>query len=214
MAQATSSQFKAVTGCPVPVRGVDIDTDRIIPARFLRCVSFEGLGEHVFEDDRRDPSGKPSSHSFNDPRYRGASILLANRNFGCGSSREHAPQALLRWGIRAIAGESFAEIFFGNCVALGLPCVTVSHEDAEKLMRFAEESAGQKVTVDLEKLQVAAPTFTITAAMPPGLREAFLRGTWDATGLLLDRYAEVEAVAGKLPYLSAFKITGRTTGQR
>ena len=169
----------------MPLPGDNIDTDRIIPARYLRSVSFEGLEEHLFADDRvQADAQKPGSHPFSNPIYAGASLLLVNANFGCGSSREHAPQAIRRRGIRAIVGESFSEIFFGNSVALGLPCVSVTPE-----------------VVDLEAQKVTAGNQSFPLTLPPAARDAFLDGSWDATGLLLDRYEEVEAVAARLPYV-------------
>ena len=140
----SSSVIRQLKGRAVPVRGNDIDTDRIIPARFMKTVSFDSLGQHVFHDVRRDPQGKPTGHPFDDPRHAGAAILLANRNFGCGSSREHAPQALAAWGIRAVVAESFAEIFAGNCTAIGIPAVEVEAADAEALMRLAESRPGDR----------------------------------------------------------------------
>ena len=193
-----------VEGTAIAVRGDDIDTDRIIPARFLRCVTFEGLGEHAFEDDRRALSGKGKPHPFDDPRRRGAAVLVVNRNFGCGSSREHAPQSLQRRGLRAIVGESFAEIFFGNCVALGIPCLTASHEEVEELMAFVDAKPEERVSIDIATGDVSFGGRRIAARMPPGPRDSLLRGTWDATGLLLDRFEEVERVAGRLPYVAGF----------
>ncbi len=193
-----------VEGPVIPVRGDDIDTDRIIPARYLRCVTFEGLGEHAFEDDRRALSQKGKLHPFDDPRHRDATILAVNRNFGCGSSREHAPQSLLRRGIRAIVGESFAEIFFGNCLALGIPCLTASHGDVEELQKFSEAEPAGRATIDIATGRISFAGRTITGHLPAGPRESLVLGTWDATGLLLDRYAEVEAVARSLPYVRGF----------
>lgn len=195
-----SSSVSSVTGSAIPVRGDDIDTDRIMPARYLRCVTFNGLEDHVFEDDRE----QGISHPFDDARYAGATVLLVNRNFGCGSSREHAPQGLARWGIDTVVGESFAEIFFGNCVALGLPCLTVSQADVETLMESVEANPTAELVVDLESNSIRLGDRTVSASMPEGARDAFLRGTWDATGLLLDRPEEIEAVAKTLPYVGGF----------
>ncbi len=194
-----------VRGRAVPVRGDDIDTDRIMPARFLRCVTFEGIEEHAFEDDRRQLAAIGQTHSFDDQRFRGASVLLVNHNFGCGSSREHAPQALVRWGIRAVVGESFAEIFFGNCLALGVPCVTVSADDIEKLMEAVERDPELDVAVDLESCEIRAGNLTVPAKIPQGPRDAFLEGAWDATGALLRDYEQVRSVAGRLPYVAGFR---------
>jgi 3-isopropylmalate/(R)-2-methylmalate dehydratase small subunit len=194
-----------VQGRAVAVRGDDIDTDRIIPARFLRCVTFDGLGEHAFEDDRRGLSAKGGLHPLDDPRHQGAAILVVNRNFGCGSSREHAPQSLLRRGIRALVGESFAEIFFGNCQALGLPCVASSREEVEELMEFAESEPAGEVAIEIATGKIRFADHEIAGHIPGGARDSFLRGTWDATGLLLDRYEEVEAVAERLPYMRGYR---------
>ena len=193
-----------IEGPVIPVRGDDIDTDRIIPARYLRCVTFEGLGEHAFEDDRRALTEKGKLHPFDDSRHGSAVILAVNRNFGCGSSREHAPQSLLRRGIRAIAGESFAEIFFGNCLALGIPCLTASHSEIEELMSFAETEPSAGASVDIASGKISFGGRAITGHLPPGPRESLLLGTWDATGLLLDRFEEVQAVAQGLPYIRGF----------
>ena len=193
-----------ISGRAVPLRGHDIDTDRIIPARFLKCVSFEGLEQHAFEDDRKQLEERGQMHSFSDPRYAGARILLVNGNFGCGSSREHAPQALQRWGIRAVVGESFSEIFFGNSVALGMPCLTVSASDAGALMSAVEANPQAEVTVSVADQSVSIGGTRYQAAIPAGAREAFTAGTWDATGLLLEDFDRVRAVAKNLPYVSGF----------
>jgi len=190
-----------VEGTAVPVRGDDIDTDRIIPARFLRCVTFEGLGEHAFEDDRKAAGG---SHPFDQSRFAGARILVVNRNFGCGSSREHAPQSLMRWGIAGIAGISFAEIFFGNCVALGIPCLTLAKADIESIQSAVEDDPGTPVVLDLEGKRLRAGEADYPAELPEGVRSMFLAGTWDATGLLLKDADEIDAVAGSLPYTCGF----------
>jgi 3-isopropylmalate/(R)-2-methylmalate dehydratase small subunit len=191
-----------VTGRAVFIPGADIDTDRIIPARFLKSISFAGLEEHLFEDDRAQiaaQGGEP--HPFSDPRYDAAAILTVNANFGCGSSREHAPQAIRRRGIRAVIGESFSEIFFGNSVALGLPCVTAQPEAVDKLIEMVGRDPALVVNVDLAAMQVTAGSHRFAISMPAAARDGFLDGSWDATGLLLDRYEEVEAVAARLPYV-------------
>lgn len=188
-----------VEGTALPLAGDDIDTDRIIPARFLRAVSFDGLERHLFEDDRTTPG-----HPFDDPRFAGARVLVVHRNFGCGSSREHAPQALYRWGIRAIVGESFSDIFFGNAAMIGLACVTAARVDLDALMALAGGDPRRAVRVSLETLACASRDFTCAVQMPAHTRDAFLSGAWDTTGLLLDRYDEVRRIAARLPYVSAF----------
>jgi 3-isopropylmalate/(R)-2-methylmalate dehydratase small subunit len=193
-----------ICGRGIPLRGHDIDTDRIIPARFLKSVSFDGLETHAFEDDRKQLEERGQVHPFSNPRYAGASVLIVNGNFGCGSSREHAPQALQRWGIRAVVGESFSEIFFGNSVALGMPCVTVSAQDAEALLSAVEADPQAAVTVNVARGSVEVNGKTFQAAIPAGAREAFTAGTWDATGLLLDDFDQVRNVAKRLPYVSGF----------
>jgi 3-isopropylmalate/(R)-2-methylmalate dehydratase small subunit len=186
------------------LRGDDIDTDRIMPARFLRAVSFDGLEAHVFEDDRRAEAGKGGQHPFDAARDQDAIVLLVNRNFGCGSSREHAPQALARWGIRAIVGESFAEIFFSNATALGVPCVAVSPADVRALMEIIDQDATAPVTVDVDAMSVTSAGVTAACAMPASARNAFLSGTWDATALLLADFGEVRAAAARIPYIAGF----------
>jgi 3-isopropylmalate/(R)-2-methylmalate dehydratase small subunit len=194
--------IRRISGTGIPLHGDNIDTDRIIPARYLRSVSFEGLEEYLFADDRvQADAAAPGSHPFSNPAYGAASVLIVNANFGCGSSREHAPQAIRRRGIRAVVGESFSEIFFGNSVALGLPCVTVSPDDADALMALVTGDPTVEVTVDLSALTVTAGGTSFAIAIHPAARDAFLDGSWDATGLLLDRYEEVEAVANRLPYV-------------
>ena len=193
-----------ITGRAIPLRGHDIDTDRIIPARFLKCVSFEGLEAHAFEDDRKQLEERGQVHPFSNPRYAGARILIVNGNFGCGSSREHAPQAIQRWGIRAVVGESFSEIFFGNSVALGMPCLTVSADVAEVLLSTVEANPQTDVTVSVRGQSVEVNGERYQAAMPAGAREALTAGTWDATGLLLDDFDQVMNVARNLPYVSGF----------
>lgn len=196
------SKIQTVSGRAVPVRGADIDTDRIIPARFLRCVTFEGLGAHAFEDDRLQEKREGKLHPFDDARFQGANVLLGNQNFGCGSSREHAPQALYRWGVRAIVAVSYSEIFYGNSVAIGMPCVHVSLEDSQALQTLVEADPSLEVTVDLEANQVRAGAKVFAASMPAGARGQFLEGTWDAMSALISGLPEVEALAKKLPYLA------------
>jgi 3-isopropylmalate/(R)-2-methylmalate dehydratase small subunit len=197
------SRITAVSGRALPLRGHDIDTDRIIPARFLRSVTFDGLEQYVFVDERAGSSAAARAHGvhpFDDPHFQGASVLLVNSNFGCGSSREHAPQALQRWGIRAVVGESFSEIFFGNSLALGMPCVSASPEDVRRIMDAVEQDPSLTLDVDVRGLTVAFGETRAGLTMPRAARDAFLDGSWDATGLLLQRFEEVEAVAERLPY--------------
>jgi 3-isopropylmalate/(R)-2-methylmalate dehydratase small subunit len=193
-----------IQGRAIPLPGDDIDTDRIMPARFLRAVTFEGLEQHVFEDDRKTGGHPYNRHPFDVSHYQGASILLVNANFGCGSSREHAPQGLHRWGIEAIVGESFAEIFFGNSVMIGMPCVTASPEDVRELMSRVEKNPRLEVRIDLVKGTCEAGEFRCVVSLPPKIREAFTTGAWDTTGLLLDHFEQVEATANGLPYVSGF----------
>lgn len=189
-----------IEGTAVPLRGDDVDTDRIIPARFLKAITFDGLGEHVFEDDRRSMP----DHPFENRAYAGASLLIVNANFGSGSSREHAPQALRRWGIRACVGQSFSEIFQGNATAIGLPCATAAAADVELLMRAVERTPVLRLVFSVAESSVEAAGRLVPAAMPAAVREAFLDGQWDATGLLLDDFAAVRRVGAGLPYVAGF----------
>jgi len=201
----TTQRFiNEISGRGIPLRGHDIDTDRIIPARFLKCVSFEGLETHAFEDDRKQLAERGQVHAFSNPRYQGATILLVNGNFGCGSSREHAPQALQRWGIRAVVGESFSEIFFGNAVVLGMPCLTVSASDAEALLSAVEADPQAELSVSVADQMVTLGGAKYHAAVPAGAREALTTGSWDATGALLDHFEQVRTVAQHLPYITGF----------
>jgi 3-isopropylmalate/(R)-2-methylmalate dehydratase small subunit len=193
-----------VIGTGLVLRGDDIDTDRIMPARFLRVLTFEGLGDHVFEDDRADEARRGRRHPFDDPARAGAALLFVNGNFGCGSSREHAPQGLLRRGVRAIVGESFSEIFFGNAAMLGMPCVVVERRQAAALMEIVDREPDRAVTLDLETLQVGLGDVTAPVALPEALRAAFLGGAWAATAQLLERFEEVRRVASGLPYLAGW----------
>jgi 3-isopropylmalate/(R)-2-methylmalate dehydratase small subunit len=193
-----------ISGRAVPVVGNDIDTDRIIPARFLRCVTFDGLGEHAFEDDRKQLTAQGKTHAFDDARFTGASVLIVNSNFGCGSSREHAPQALAKWGIKAIVGVSYSEIFFGNCVAMGFPCLRVSVADSEAIQAVVTKDPSISVTVDVDKLEVRAGSQVWKAQMGDGHRKQFLTGQWDATAELVAGVEQVKATAKRLPYVSSF----------
>ncbi|PSB30849.1 3-isopropylmalate dehydratase small subunit [Stenomitos frigidus] len=193
------SEVTAVSGRGIPVVGNDIDTDRIIPARFLRCVTFDGLGAEVFADDRKQTNGQ---HPFDQPQYQGATILVVNNNFGCGSSREHAPQALAKWGIQAIVGESFAEIFFGNCVAMGIPCVTADREAVKQLQAAIAANPDGPVTVNLETLMVQYGDISVPVVIGEGVRQMMLSGTWDACGQLVAQAEQVKATASRLPYVS------------
>jgi 3-isopropylmalate/(R)-2-methylmalate dehydratase small subunit len=190
-----------VTGRGCVLRGDDIDTDRIIPARFLRCVTFDGLGEHAFEDDRRQSKG---NHALDDERFAGASILIVGENFGCGSSREHAPQSLMRFGFDAFVGASFAEIFAGNCTALGLPCVTLESADLAALMDSVELDPSQELVVDIAARSVTSRAGTMRAEIREGTRRQLLEGTWNATAVLLEAGDAIERSAARLPYLGGF----------
>jgi len=196
-----------VAGRPIPLRGNDIDTDRIIPARFMKAVTFEGMGRYAFFDARFDADGHSKGHIMDDPRFeaKGPRVAVVNKNFGCGSSREHAPQALLRWGIKALVGESFADIFFGNCVALGIPCVVASEADVQTLMRAVEEDPTHDLVVDLDAMTATYRGTTLPVTLPGGVRTQFLEGTWDATRILLQAAPEVRATAARLPYTSGFR---------
>ncbi|MEX0725689.1 MAG: 3-isopropylmalate dehydratase small subunit [Planctomycetaceae bacterium] len=194
------ANVEIVEGRGIPLLLDDIDTDRIIPARYLRCVTFDGLGEHAFEDDRK----QNPNHPFDDPRFKGASILVAGRNFGCGSSREHAPQSLLRWGIQAIVAESFAEIFFGNCTSLGIPCVSVERAVLETLAESIKQNSIQTVTVDLKELQVRYGEKKIPCAMSDNARQALLSGEFDSLSRLLEGVDAIQEKAAAIPYVNDF----------
>lgn len=194
------SAVTSVTGRGIPLLLDDIDTDRIIPARYLRCVTFDGLGEHAFEDDRK----QNAKHPFDDARFQGASILIAGRNFGCGSSREHAPQSLMRWGIHAIVAESYAEIFFGNCIALGVAAVTASREGLAQLSKHITENPQSELSVNLVNLQVTCGDETIPCEMPASARDSLVSGQWDFLSQLLENKSGIRATADTLPYVRSF----------
>jgi 3-isopropylmalate/(R)-2-methylmalate dehydratase small subunit len=191
---------RTIVGRGLPLAGKDIDTDRVMPARFLKSVTFEGLEEHLFKDDRL----QFPDHPFNQDRYRGAAILVVGQNFGCGSSREHAPEALRRWGIRGIVGESFGDIFLGNCTALGIPCLTVNVEDADWLMEAVAKDPEREIVLDVENREVLFGERAMPAMIPKGHQEQLLTGTWDATFVLLEAGEEIERVAKSLPYVAGY----------
>lgn len=196
-------KITSVTGRAVNVPGNDIDTDRIIPARFMKCVTFDGLGEFVFFDVRHDPQGNKIDHPIDRPQHKGATILLSGANFGCGSSREHAPQAISKAGFKAIIAENFAEIFFGNSTTLGMPCVTASREDIAKIAAAVEADPQTEVTIDLVKLEARFAGLTVKIAQRETARDALVNGRWDAIGELIDGLPSVKDTASKLPYMAA-----------
>jgi len=200
LSSLNSQAILSVSGRGLPLRGNDIDTDRIMPARFLVSVSFEGLERHLFEDDR----AADRAHAFNDPRYAGASILIVNANFGCGSSREHAPQGIARAGFRAVIGESFSEIFQGNAAVIGLPCFVADREAVNQLQTLVERTPEITITADIGSGAVTAGSLRLEASVPRALRDAFVSGQWNPTAMLLDRFEEVKAVASRLPYIRGF----------
>jgi 3-isopropylmalate/(R)-2-methylmalate dehydratase small subunit len=191
-----------VQGRGVYVAGDDIDTDRIIPARFMKCVTFDGLGQYLFNDVRFEEDGTKKAHPLNDPKHAGASILLSNANFGCGSSREHAPQAIAKFGIRAVVAESFAEIFFGNSTTLGMPCVSVTRDAVLALAKAIEADPTVELTIDLEQSTVSALGLSFPATIKPAARDALVKGEWDPIGQLLDGAEQVKKTAASLVYLN------------
>ena len=196
----SNRQVTRISGTAIPLLLDDIDTDRIIPARYLRCVTFDGLGEHAFEDDRQQDPG----HPFNNDRFAGAGVLVAGRNFGCGSSREHAPQALMRWGLRAIVAESFGEIFFGNCTGLGIPAMTLERDRLESLGADVGADPTIEVTVDLEAGTLAWGEETAEAGMPESARTALVSGEWDFLSQLLANGDAIRETSGVIPYINGF----------
>jgi len=195
-------EIKSIKGRSFAIKGDDIDTDRIIPARFLKCVSFSALGEQVFADDRKELKG---NHPFDLEHNKGANILIVNDNFGCGSSREHAPQALMRWGIRLLIGESFAEIFFGNCLALGIPCLTASKKEINKIQKLVDENPKQIWSFKLDELSISNQKETIKLNIEEGAYKMLYSGKWDATSQLLDEEERIKKIFRTLPYINNFK---------
>ena len=199
---STTTKIERIQGRGCVLRGDNIDTDRIIPARYLRCVTFDGLGEHAFEDDRAQAKG---DHALDDDRFTGANILIVDHNFGSGSSREHAPQALMRRGFHAFVGGSFGEIFAGNCTALGLPCLTLDDGDRARLMDSVALSPELEISIDLEARTVTSRAGTMRAGIPEGARGQLLRGTWNATAVLLEAGDAIEATAARQPYIDGYR---------
>jgi len=200
-----SENLRDITdGKGIPIRENDIDTDRIIPARYMKVVTFEGLGKYAFYDVRFDNEGKAKDHPFNDNRFKEGSILIVNQNFGCGSSREHAPQALQKYGIKAIIGESFAEIFNGNCTSLGIPAVKCSQNDVLHLQEMVEQNPDLEITIDLEAKTITAGDYVFALDLNENYRKALSKGQWDSTTLLLANQDKVEKTISSLPYISAF----------
>lgn len=198
----TESIIKALNGRGIAIRGDEIDTDRIIPARFLRCVTFDGLGEQAFRDERYDGDGNKKNHPMNDELFYGATLLVVNKNFGCGSSREHAPQAIARWGIQALIGESYADIFAGNCAAIGVPAVTAGAENIQALQDLIEKSPDTGITLDLETMTLAAASLAFPVSMPTSHRNKFLAGSWDTMAALLSNTDKIAQTAERIPYLA------------
>ncbi len=197
------AKITSVSGRAVCVPGNDIDTDRIIPARFMKCVTFDGLGEYLFNDVRRQLDGTEKPHPLNEARFKGATILLSGANFGCGSSREHAPQAIAKYGFKAIVAESYAEIFFGNSTTLGLPCATAAREDIAKIAAAVEANPNLEVTIDVTNQEIRFGGQKVKASFRESARDALINGRWDAIGELLDGREAVKVTAASLPYLVA-----------
>lgn len=200
----SGSRILEVAGRALPLVGDDIDTDRIMPARHLRAITFDGLEQHVFGDDRTHAAAQGIVHPMDDPRFAGAALMVVNSNFGCGSSREHAPQGLVRWGVRAMIGESFSEIFFGNSVMLGVPAVAAAKSDVAALQSAIERDPGLEVRLDLDAMRASAGDLSFAVHLPAAARDALMTGRWDGLGLLLDRFEDVRATAARLPYVGGF----------
>ena len=197
------AKITSVSGRAVYVPGNDIDTDRIIPARFMKCVTFDGLGEFLFYDVRKNADGSDKAHPLNEARFKGATILLSGLNFGCGSSREHAPQAIQKYGFRAVVSEGFAEIFFGNCTTLGIPCMVAKREDIARIAEAVNANPQLEVTLDLDAREIRFGGQVVKATLRESDRDALVNGRWDAIGELLDGRSAIQATAAKLPYLAA-----------
>ncbi len=195
-------KITTITGRGVHVPGDDMDTDRIIPARFMKCVTFDGLGAFMFYDVRFNEDNTPKSHPLNDPRFQGARVLITGNNFGCGSSREHAPQAIYRFGIRAVIAEGFAEIFFGNSTTLGMPCVTVSHADRLELAGIVEADPAATLTIDLEKKEIRVGNRVFPCEIREANRQGLITGHWDPIADLLDNLPKVQETAASLAYMA------------
>ena len=193
-----------INGPGIPLRGSDIDTDRIIPARFLKCVTFDGIGEHAFKDDIKGLAQKGETHPFADERFANATILVANKNFGCGSSREHAPQSLKRWGIQAIIAESYSEIFYGNCVSLAMPCFTADHNTCARIQSIIEDNPAAELGISVSEATISIGGELIQLEIQPGAQGQLLDGSWDARAGLLENLDEARKVAAKLPYVSNY----------
>ena len=196
-------KITSITGPAVYVPGNDIDTDRIIPARFMKCIVFDGLGEFLFYDVRKNADGTDRPHPLNEARFKRATILLSGANFGCGSSREHAPQAIQKYGFKAVIAENFAEIFLGNCTTLGLPCATASREDIAKIAAVVAQEPTTDVVIDVVKQEVRFAGHTVKAEVRASARDALIHGRWDPIGELIDGLPAVQTTAAKLPYLAA-----------
>ena len=200
----TGNKILRISGKAVVLRGDDIDTDRIIPARFLKEITFSNLGKYPFYDERFNADSSPKDHPFNDPQNQDGEILFVNKNFGCGSSREHAPQSLFRWGINAIAGESFAEIFASNCLTLGIPVLRIAENDMQEIQDLAESNLDSTWVADVENNTLSTDNFSVTANMPEQSRKALLHGLWNSTDLLLENMDKVRQLSQRLPYVSNY----------
>ena len=193
------AEIRRVAGTGIPLRGNDVDTDQIMPARFMKEVTFENMGKYVFYDARRDDDGERNDHPFNE--YRGANILIVNKNFGCGSSREHAPQGLMRWGIRGVVGESFAEIFEDNCKSLGIPAMTADQATVEELQSFVEADPDAGLELDVESETVVYDGREVGVEIDGAMKEALVEGTWDTTAVMHSNMDRVRETANGLPYV-------------